>query len=69
VTNTTYQLRRIVEHRQVEETFPEAAFPYTRRYGELIGECGHVVAITNGAEHHREQIGKRKRCPHCPIEE
>lgn len=83
-TNTGFKLRKVVEHRKIvryrldDDSVIEAQGEYDihrqpgRIYigsrGELVGECGHVVEITNGADWNAHTVGRKKRCPQCPIE-
>ena len=64
-TNTRFKLQTVVEYREVTNTHDGR---YIGQVGHLIGECGHVVDIVRPAPWYATMVvGKRKRCPHCPM--
>jgi hypothetical protein len=66
-TNTRYQLRTIVEYRETEIGMSGGL---SRKIGELVCECGHVVEVIRPGAWWSGVVerGKKMRCQSCPIE-
>jgi hypothetical protein len=66
-TNTRYQLRTIVEYRESEIGTSGGS---SRKIGELVCECGHVVEVIRPGAWWSgvAERGKKMHCPNCPIE-